>query len=94
MILYIIAAIVIYIVFFSKSDEKETFVADATQTQLAKNVVKFVKSDTTFPKFLDFLVKNNNTSYKLLKQETFYELKFLQKGNKLTQNAVMQYMDD
>jgi hypothetical protein len=94
MILYVIIAVVMMYFLFFRDANNEAFTEDITQTKLAKAIVGFLKTDTTYSEFLDFLVKSNNKSYKLLKQETFYELKFLQKSNNLTQKAVMQYLDD
>jgi len=93
MIVYIIVAIVLYFVFVNRT-AKETFVADDAQSQLGRKIADFVKADTTYSEYLDFLVKHTNKSYKLLQQDTFYELKFLQRGNKLTLGTVMQFMND
>jgi hypothetical protein len=89
MLLYILAAIVIYILFFYETD-KETFVGDG----LSKDLISFLQPTTTFSEYIDFLVKSNNKSYKLLKQDTFYELKFLKRENNLTQKSIKPFMDD
>ena len=74
--------------------DTETFTGDSEQARIGKDILAFLKSDTTYSQFLDFIGKRNNKSYKLLKQESFYEMKFLKKSNKLTKTTIMQFMDD
>lgn len=93
MILYIIVGLV-FIALFLRKRSLESFTADASQAKFAKDVVAFIKADTTYSDFLDFLVEQKNKSYKLLRQATFYELRFLKRANNLTPNSVLQYMDN
>jgi len=93
MIIYIIAAILFYLMFSYKT-QTETFTGDSEQEAIGRDILAFLKPDTTYSQFLDFIGKKNNKSYKLLKQESFYEMKFLKKSNELTKTNIMQFMDD
>jgi len=96
-LLWILAAIAIIIVlFFLKKESKES-IADVDidpKSKLAKLIKDFLKTDTEYKEYLDFLVQNSNMSYKILEQETFYELKMLLKMNRLTEDAISDYMTD
>ena len=61
---------------------------------MSKLIKDFLKSETEYKDYLDFLVANNNQSYKILEQETFYELKMLLKMNALTENKIGEYLSD
>ena len=46
---------------------------------LADKISAFMKPETTYKEYIDFLIINNNKSYKLLEQEVFYEFKTFKK---------------
>lgn len=89
----IVIAVVIYLVF---SKQKENLTVDQTKKdKLANDIVKFLKKDTEYKEYLDFVVKiPYNLSIKILDQEVFYEMKFLLKNNNLNANSVKKYITD
>lgn len=62
---------------------------------LADKISAFMTKDTKYTEYLDFLVTNKNTSYKLLDQETFYEMKTRKKNTGLLlPETIQEYMTD
>ena len=85
-------AFAIYYFFFMN---KETFTdTDQVKSDLAKRIIAFIDKDTTFPQYLKMLASTENSSYELLKPETFYNFKKIATDSKLIQNDVLQYMKD
>lgn len=89
----IVIAVIIYLVF---SKQKENLTVDQTKKdKLANDIVKFLKKDTEYKEYLDFLTKiPYNLSIKILDQEVFYEMKFLLKNKKLNANEIKKYITD
>lgn len=74
---YIKVLIIVTIIggyFFFTLNKTEKFT-----NEIHEKLIDFMKLDTTFQEYLDFLVSIENASYDLLDQETFYNLKFLLK---------------
>jgi len=68
-----------------KNDAKRDF---------AKTILNYLKTDTEFEDYLSFLKKNKNTSYELVKLDTFYEFRTLKNINRLTENDILSRMKD
>jgi uncharacterized membrane protein required for colicin V production len=95
-ILATIAIIIAFNVFFGKREGLAP-IADSTSSKaqdFAILIKNYLKADTEYKDYLDFLVAHNNQSYKILSQETFYELKMLLKMDALTVEKIASYLTD
>jgi hypothetical protein len=72
----------------------EPFTETSEKTEIANKIYKFIRPDTKYSEFLDFLKKINNKSYNIIKQETFYEMKTLYKMNNLKVSDIVNYLND
>jgi len=93
---YIIIAIVlgllVYIKFFK--NKKESFVDDPKKMEISQIVADFIKPETEYINYLEFLKNIKNTSYKLIEQDVFYELRIMAKIGKLNKDIVYSYIKD
>jgi hypothetical protein len=93
---YILIALFLFVLYNVYTRKKESFNTASEQGKhvMSNKIKAFLQKDTKYTEYLDFLVENKNTSYKLLKQETFYKLKDLLKQGELTDTALVSFMDD
>lgn len=61
---------------------------------LANDILGYIKSDTTYTDYLQFLIDKQNRSYKLLDNDIFTEFRLLAKKNILTVDDILKEMDD
>lgn len=93
--LWIVLAVVIVVVYFwFKNTESYTEGWSTKRSELSSKIASYIKPETQYTEYLDFINKLNNTSYKILEQEVFYTLKFLAKQGGLTAEAVGKEMTD
>lgn len=96
-ILYIFIFFAVYFLFFNKTECLENIVDQEKMKEkkdVATQINDFLKTDTNFRTYIDFLNKLRVKSYNLIKQETFFELKFLKRQNTLTVDTIVSYMND
>lgn len=90
LIIIIIIIIFVTLLFYPR---KESFtVEEQDKLAISRKVSTFVKPNTDFIDYLKFLVENNNKSYILINQDTFYEIRILSKNNRLTTTKVYDYI--
>lgn len=95
-LLVIISLVVLMMIYtkFLKPIEKLTDTAE-NKDKLANDILKFLKNNTTYKEYLDFIVQiPYNLSTEIIKQEVFYEMKFLRKNNRLNKNAIKKLITD
>lgn len=63
-----------------------------TNIDITNKIKNFITPNTTFIEYINFLKENDNRSYNLITQDTFFELKFLSKQNKLTNEVITGYI--
>lgn len=87
---YIILSVVVLLsVFIYRSSfREEPFVPDT----LAAAISNFIKPDTPFEDYLDFLSAMDSRSYRLTVQDVFLHLRSMKEGGSLTPAYVEQYM--
>lgn len=93
MYLYIIIIILAYFLYKSFCKKTENLTND-TKKEISAILKAYINANSNFVDYLKVLTANKNTSYNLLKQDTFFELKFLAKQNKLTEDIIISYMSD
>jgi hypothetical protein len=99
-VLAIIGIVIAYNVLFVKKEYIENVSSTSTEKSekaksLAKAIMEYLKPETEYTDYLDFLVKNNNSSYKVLEQESFFEMKMLLKMKNLTSDVILrEYLSD
>lgn len=89
----IIAIIIIYYYSRNKRESFESLSKDDTKN--AELILYFFKKGKKNPDFIDYinlLNKIQNTNLKIINQETFFELKTLNKLNKLNVDAIKKLM--
>lgn len=83
--------LIIYLNLNSRRTEK----FDNNKQELIESVANFIKPTTSYGEYLDFVATlKNNTSYLVLEQEVFYDLKRLSKQGKLNPNEVAALLTD
>lgn len=94
-ILTIFVFFLIYYLFFSQSENFDNNETNPQKNNLANNIINFMKNDTTYKEYLDFLKSDPNLlSYKILEQETFFEILFRKRNNNLTLSSVLNLITD
>ena len=88
----IILLIVGYILFFNKRENLTPI--DSSKQEMSLKIQDFLKVDTNYIDYINFLRENKNTSYALIDEEIFYEMKYLLKQNKLNATEILKYMTD
>jgi hypothetical protein len=86
--------VIILYIFYQQNTQENLTVDDVKKKYISESIKEYLKADTDYKDFLVFLTKIDNRSYKLIQQETFYEMKFLLKNNLLTVDNIMKYMSD
>jgi hypothetical protein len=94
LVLMIIAILVLFKLFFTGKKEFYSSPLEQKIQALAESINNYITEFTTYPEYLDFLTNHDNTSYKILEQETFYTLKSLKKLDKLTVEDIKPYLSD
>lgn len=85
---------VIVMLYIKRQNTKEAMENEPTKYKLAVGILNVFSPQTSFIEYLEILKANGNTSYQLISQDTYYELKFLMKDNKLTVEKLMSFMTD
>ena len=94
--LVILFVLCIYVSLNSEQKQKsETENFDNNKKELFDRVANFIKPNTTYGEYLDFIATiKNNTSYLALEQEVFYDLKRLSKQGRLNPSEVAALLTD
>ncbi len=92
-LIIIIVGFILYNISKNKTEKLENV---DPKMELAKEIVKkFTETeDLQYVDYLNTLQANNNTSYQLIKQDTFFEIKFLFKNKQLSLGKIIEYMSD
>lgn len=64
------------------------------KTALAKQILNAFANDVSYSAYLDVLKQNKNSSYKLIEQDTYYELKLYFKNKNLSLAKIYEFMSD
>ena len=91
-IIIIIIGFILYNILKNQTEKLEN--ENPKKRELAEKILKEISNDISYVDYLNILTNNKNTSYKLLEQETFFEIKYLFKNNKLTLEKIIEYMPD
>ena len=96
LIMFFIGIILVCLVFaLMYPKKKELLTVDDKKQRLANDIYKFMKGDTEYKDYLQFLTINeNNLSIKILEQDAFYEIRYLAKNNKLNVKDILKYITD
>ncbi len=90
----IIGLFIIIIYIFYQRNKQENLTVDDRKRFVGETIRSYLKPDTDYKDYLEFLTQIKSDSYKLLDQQIFYEMKFLLKNNDLTVDKIMNYMSD
>lgn len=92
---YLICIILLVVGYFLFFEKKENMTEEKSLKQeLSLKIQNFLTSETKYVDYITFLKENKNTSYVLINQETFYEMKYLLKKGKLDSTEIIKYMTD
>jgi hypothetical protein len=61
---------------------------------LINGIKEFINPDTSYGDFIDELKRLRNTSFEIIKSESFYELKFISKTRNITDDDILVYLND
>jgi hypothetical protein len=93
-ILFIIGLIILYAVYqqYTYTEKLEDV---NVKDQVARDILNFMKPNTEFKEYLDFIVKiPYNRSINILNPEVFYELRLLAKNKTINKNTIVKYLSD
>lgn len=91
-IIIIIIGFILYNIFKNKTEKLEN--ENPKKRELAEKILNAFTDKLSYSEYLNIINENNNLSYELIKQETFFELKFFLKNNQLSIDKIIQYMSD
>lgn len=93
-LLFIIGMIILYVV-YQQSMYTEKLEDVNTKDQVARDILNFIKPNTEFKEYLDFIVKiPYNRSMNIVNPNVFYELRLFAKNKTLNKNIVKNYLSD
>ena len=96
-ILLVLVSLVVLVMLYTKFSKPIEKLTDTSKNKdkLANDILNFLNNNTTYKQYLDFIVRiPYNLSTELVKQEVFYEMKFLHKNNKLNKNEIKKLITD
>ncbi len=83
--------IVIVSIFFKNN---ETFQISENDGKLLNDLVNYIKEDTEYTDYIQWLNSKNNTNLILIEIAIFYQIKTLKKKNKLTVVSIKEIMQE
>lgn len=88
----IVIGIVILITAVLLFKPKESFTSFKETSQLSNDIFKFIKENTTYSEYTDFMKNKDNLSYNIVKPQVFYELVTMKKLKLLTPQIIDSYI--